>query len=160
MASGEGDIEAANPPPDLEGEGTAIGAKGEETEEEAEAEPTEEHQERGLQKDGLRLSKLFDRIERENSSRKGQSRAVVDAGAQHQRGAVLGEEGAAVGGRIEEVTGVAGAQSCVVGKGMRRACHSIVQLAIITQSRKNQPVAWICGFREREVAYQRGTKKD
>lgn len=137
MASGEGDIEAANPPADLEGKGAAIGAKGEETEEEAEAEPAKEHHECGLQKHGLRLSKLFDGIERENSTRKVQRRAVVDAGAQHQRRAVLGEEGAAIGGRIEEVTGVAGALTFVVDKGMRRACHGIFHNYLVKEKSIN-----------------------
>lgn len=55
VAGGEDNVEAANPPADLEGGGAAIGAEGEEAEEEAKGEPAEEHDERGLQKYGLRL---------------------------------------------------------------------------------------------------------
>lgn len=115
MAGGEADVQAANPPPDLEPDGAPV-AQLTEPDEEAEGEPREEEDQCGLEEHGLGLGEPLDRVEREYGLGEGQG--VVHAGGRHPLVAEHTEKLAGGGGGVVEVPRVARAQGVVVGEGV------------------------------------------
>lgn len=116
MASGEADVQPADPPPDLKPHGAPI-AQLTKPDEEAEGEPGEDEDESGLEEHGLGLREPLDGVEREYRLREGDG--VVDAGG--GRPLAAGHQLAGGGGGVVEVARGAEAEGFVVGEGVWRA---------------------------------------
>lgn len=120
MFSGVGQVEAADPPPNLEPD-TPPSINPAESDEEAEEKPGDEGGEGGEEEDGLRLGDPLDGIEGEEGGQEG-GEGGVNAGADLPVVEAGAEEGAAAVGE-EVVAWVAGAAATVVAEGVCRARH-------------------------------------
>nr|CAN64696.1 hypothetical protein VITISV_000805 [Vitis vinifera] len=116
MSSCEGDIQSANPPADPKPDRPAI-AKTPEPNKKTEEEPGDQHDHCRLEEHGLRLRELLDLIEVKDGSRKRDG--VANPGV-HQPTVrrSFPEQTAGASGSVEDITGVATAQSSVVAEGV------------------------------------------
>lgn len=113
-------IEATNPPPESKPSVPSV-ANLHKPQKETHQQPAQHHHQRGLQEHRLRLTKLLDRIVREQRLGKRQAEVVLHSRNRHKLRALVVH--VAAGGRPGQLARRTRAERGVVGYGVRRTRH-------------------------------------